>query len=1006
MKINNIFNLVLSAALFVTPLTAQNKIEPVLLNRADKQRMEQWVDSVFTGMSLDERIGQLITIHMIGENSSANRQRIVNLVQNKHAGGILFLKSTPEKQAELTNLAQKSAKVPLLVSADAEWGLSMRLENTTRFPKNMMLGAIQDDSIIYMYGQEMARQCKEMGIQVSFAPDVDINSNPNNPVIGTRAFGENIERVSRAGIAYSRGIEDHGVLSVAKHFPGHGDTSADSHKTLPLITHNRQRLDEVELVPFKKYIQAGLGGVMVAHLNIPGLDSSGAPSSLSKLIITDLLQDELGFDGLIFTDGLAMKGVADEKDMSMKAVLAGNDILLGPISPEREFDKLRDAVNAGDISESVINEKCKKILRYKYVLGLNHVLPIEINGLTDRLNNPYAEWVCRKLNEKAMTLLENKDNIIPMRDLAQKEIAVVSLGGSTGNSFQTTLKLYDNIASFSASNSAALASVKSKLSRYNTIIVAVHSTKGFSNADLQGLINGKNSILVFFVSPYTISGYASSLKSADAVVMAYENTEYAQEYAAQAIFGGNDISGRLPVSVKGVYDEGAGIDAEKSRLAYNLPEELGLKSSSFDLIQDIVEEGIDREAFPGCQVLVAKDGVVIYNRSFGTFEYNRARSVTNEDIYDIASMTKASATIPAIMKLYDDKKITLQSRLSEHIPQLKGTDKASITVRQALFHESGLASFLQYYLPAIDKNSYSGNLLSYRRNDSYPAMIDNGAWARTDFKYKPNLVSSISKPGFTKQIAEGLYISDSYNDTIVQMIADSRLRTKKNYLYSCLNFMLLKEVVEDISKTDLNTFLQDNYYLKLGASTTTYNPLSKFDKSMIVPTERDNFLRKQLLQGHVDDEGAAFLGGISGNAGLFSNANDLAKVYQMWLNGGVYGGERYLSESTVSLFTMTKSPNSRRGLGFDKPDMFSSKASPTSPQTPASVYGHTGFTGTCFWVDPDNNLIYIFLSNRVNELRTHKKLMSLNIRPRIQEVIYNAINLQKYTAHTIFGGND
>ncbi len=991
MKKIYIYCIALFAALSIASVSSVSGVEPMLLKKVDRQRMDQWVDSVFNSMSLDERIGQLITIHMPGDNTAANRQRIENLVSNKHAGGILFLKGTPEKQAELTNLAQKNAKVPLLVSADAEWGLSMRLDNTTRFPKNMMLGAIPNDSLLYLYGQEIARQCKLMGIHVSFAPDVDINSNPANPVIGIRSFGENIDRVSRAGIAYSRGLEDSGVLSVAKHFPGHGDTSTDSHELLPLIKHDRNRLNEVELVPFKRYIDAGLGGVMIAHLSIPSLDNTGSPSSLSKAVITGVLQDDLGFSGLIFTDGLAMKGVSTEKNMSARAIMAGNDILLGPVSPEKEYEALRAAVASGDVSESVINDRCRKILQYKYILGATSLKQIDTYDLAANLNSSYAEWLCRKLNEKSITLLDNKGEILPLKGLDEKTIAVVSLGAGVNNPFQKTSKMYGDVALFSAFNSAALAAVKAKLSKYNTIVVSVHSAKGFSDADIQGLISGRKSVLSFFVTPYSLSRFSTSVKNADAVVMAYENTPFAQEYAVQGIFGGNEISGKLPVTVRGLYKEGDGIETQKTRLSYNLPEEVGIRSSKLDRIEAIVQEGIDNSAFPGCQVLVAKDGVVIYDRSFGTFEYNKNRPVTNEDIYDIASMTKASATIPAVMKLYDDKKINLQMPLSKAVPQLRGTDKANLTVRQALFHETGLRSFIQYYLPAIDQNSYMGNLFSYKRADGYPAMIDNGAWARSDFKYKPNLVSTVSKPGFTKQVADGLFISDAYNDTIVQMIADSKLRAKKSYLYSCLNFMLLKEVVEDISKTDLNTFVQDNFYHKLGAATTMYNPLTKFDKSMIAPTERDDFLRKQLLQGYVDDEGAAFLGGISGNAGLFSNANDLAKLYQMWLNGGVYGGERYLSRETVQLFTTTKSPNSRRGLGFDKPDMFSSKASPTSPQTPASVYGHTGFTGTCFWVDPDNNMIYIFLSNRVNESRTHKKLMSLNIRPRIQEVIYNAM---------------
>ena len=977
-------------ALSAFHISSQNRIEPTLLSKVNKEKMESWVDSVFNDMSVDERIGQLITIHVSGQNTSSNRQGIADLVKNIHAGGILFLKSTPENQAELTNLAQKNAKVPLLVTADAEWGLSMRLENTTRFPKNMMLGAIQNDSLLYLFGKEVSRQCKEMGIHVSFAPDIDINSNPDNPVIGTRSFGENKERVSRAGIAYSRGVEDSNVLSVAKHFPGHGDTSTDSHHTLPLIGHDRSRLDSVELVPFRNYINAGLGGIMVAHLDIPSLDNSGLPSSLSKPIITDLLQDNMGFSGLIFTDGLAMRGVSEQADMSLKAILAGNDVLLGPVSPKKEFSALKKALADGKITESEIDEHCKKILRYKYILGSRNS-NIEINGLASRLNTPYAEWLCRKLNEKAITLLDNKDDIIPLKGLNEKKIAVVSLGSGAKSNFHTSLRLYDNVKVFNVSDTSGIAGIKSQLSQYNTIIISVHSTKGISNANIQSLIEGKKSILTFFVTPYAMSNFSSSIKKADAVIVAYENTTFAQEYAAQAIFGGNDISGRLPVSVKDLFEEGEGIDTYKTRLSYNLPEELNIDSRKFDPIDNIVAEGISQKAFPGCQILVAKDGVVIYNRSFGTFEYNKEREVTNEDIYDLASMTKATATVPAIMKLYDDKKITLQEPLSEHIPLLKGTDKARITVRQALFHETGLPSFLQYYMPAIDKNSYPGRLITYRQADDYPALVDNGAWARIDFKYKPNLVSNVSKPGFTKQIAEGLYVNDIYNDSIVQMIADSKLKAKKNYLYSCLNFMLLKEAVEDISGTDLNIYLQNSFYQKLGATTTTYNPREKFEKGMIVPTERDNFLRKQLLQGYVHDEGAAFLGGISGNAGLFSNANDLAKLYQMWLNGGVYGGEQYLTSSTVNLFTKTKSPNSRRGLGFDKPDPVNSRKSPTSPQAPPSVFGHTGFTGTAFWVDPDNNLIYIFLSNRVNESRTRKNLMTLNIRPRIQTVIYNAI---------------
>lgn len=987
-----IFSFVAYMFLSVFSSFSKDRIEPLMMKNADKLKMRQWVDSVYNQMSLDERIGQLIIIHVNGDNGAANRQKLVSLVKDQHVGGVLFSKGTPENQARLTNLAQENARVPLLMTFDGEWGLSMRLDNTTRFPKNMMLGAVKNDSLIYYYGREVARQCRLTGIQVNFAPDIDVNSNPSNPVIGIRSFGEDPKRVAKLGVAYARGLEAGKVLAVAKHFPGHGDTSTDSHKVLPLIEHDRERLDDVELVPFKKYIDAGLAGIMTGHLNIPALDNTGVPSSLSKTIVTDLLQNELGFGGLIFTDGLAMKGVSVEKDMSVRAILAGNDLLLGPVNAKNEYEALKTAVADGILSDSLINVRCRKILEYKYILGLNKLKPVDVDNLSARLNIPYAEWLCRKLNEEAITLLKNEDKIVPLKSLDKKKIATISLGAPHNSPFQMTLKLYGDVTCFNAMSIAELKKLQPELSQYNTILVSVHSNRVFSSNDIQSIVEGKNSVITFFTSPYSMSRFNAVIKNTDAVVLAYENTPFAQEYAAQAIFGGTNISGKLPVTVRGLYDIGDGLETEKTRLAYNLPEEVGLKSSDLDQIQEIVKEGIAEQAFPGCQVLIAKDGVVIYNKSFGSFEYNQAQAVTNDDLYDLASMSKASGTIPAIMKLYDEKKITLQSPLSKYVPQLRNTDKENLTIRQALFHETGLPAIIQYYMPAIDTDSYEGRLISYKQLDSYPALIDNGAWARTDFKYKSTLISDVPKPGFSKRVSENLYISDSYQDTILNRIAESKLRPNKSYLYSCLNFMLLKEVVERVSDSDLNTFLQKNFYRKLGAVTTTYNPLTKFDKNMIVPTEQDDFLRKQLLQGYVHDEGAAFLGGISGNAGLFSNANDLAKLYQMWLNLGTYGGEKYLSKETVRLFTTAKSANSRRGLGFDKPDPRNNRSSPTAPQAPISVYGHTGFTGTCFWIDPDNNMIYIFLSNRVNPSRTHKKLMTLNIRPRIQSVIYNAMN--------------
>lgn len=982
---------------FVINTAAKNKIIPSLYNKADKDKMNHWVDSVFNQMTLDERIGQLFIVVAAGNNTTANINRVQNQVKNLHLGGILFSKGNPLDQAELTNAAQNVAKIPLMITLDGEWGLSMRLSNTTVFPRNMMLGALRNDSLLYYYGLEVARQCKLMGIHVNFAPAMDVNSNSSNPVIGNRSYGEDPKRVAKLGTMYSKGLEAGGVMAVSKHFPGHGDTSTDSHYTLPVIQHDKDRLDEYELVPFKEYINSGLSGIMIAHLNIPSLDSQKQPSSLSKNIVTDLLQNELGFTGLIFTDGLQMKGVSKEDNHCVRALLAGNDILLGPTYPNKEYEAVKKAVADNVLSESLINDKCKKVLAYKYILGVNNTKPIEVSGLITKLNTPYAEWLNRKLNEGAITLLKDDDDIIPLKKLDERKIAAISIGSSENNTFHRTLNKYGNVKSFNVANGDELIRLKKELSSYNTIIVSIHSNKANASAAIQNVCQGKNLILSFFINPYRMTSYATSIKNADAIVLAYEDTRLAQDYAAQAIFGGNDINAKIPVSVKNLFKEGDGINKKKTRLAYGVPENVGIESGSLDSIAAIVKEGIVAQAFPGAQVLIAKDGVVIYNESFGSFEYDGNRTVTNDDIYDIASMTKASATLPAVMKLYDKKKISLNDPISEYVPALKGTDKSSITIRDALFHESRLPSFIPYYMDAIDQSSYIGRLFSREGTSLYLAEFDAGTWARTDYKYKSNLVSAIPKEGFVP-LADNLYINKSYNDTIVSAIANSRLTKRKSYLYSCLNFMLLKEVVEKVSKEDLNTYVQENFFRKLGSITTTYNPLNHFSKEQIAPTEQDDFLRKQLLQGYVHDEGAAFMGGISGNAGLFSNANDLAKLYQMWLNKGLYGGEEYLSKNTCTVFTNTKSGISRRGLGFDKPETRTNKSSPTSISTPASTYGHTGFTGTCFWIDPDNDLIFIFLSNRVYPKRTHKDLMSLGIRPRIQEEIYKAIRNSHLTA--------
>lgn len=962
------------------------QIETNLYKRADKTNMNQWVDSIYNRMTLDERIGQLFM--PIVDSKSSWKTKIASYIDNQKIGGVLFSKGTLSKQAEMTNYIQSISKTPLFIALDGEWGLSMRLTDAPRFPINQITGAISNEKTLRDYGEEVARECKEMGIHINFAPSVDVHSNPRNPVIGTRAFGEDPHTVALQGIAFAKGMEQNGVMAVAKHFPGHGDTSEDSHHTLPTINHNIDRLNKVELVPFKQYIDSGLSGMMIGHLDIHAFNTNGFPSSLSRNIGKSLLKEEMGFTGLTFTDGMAMKGVSKQADMSVKAILAGNDIILGVTNQTQEFDKVKKAVTLGVISNEILERKVKKVLSYKYILGVHKFKPIDVATINSKVNSPVSEWTQRKIYNNVVTLLKNEDSLIPIKELNKRNIASIAIGATSQTPFQHWLSRYTKVDNYQVATINNLTEVLSFASNYNLIIVSIHSANTNDHPALKKLLKDyPKSILVVFDTPYALDNLKASSSNSNSVIVGYDNTELAQMSAAQAIFGGVAFTGTLPVSAGG-YDVNKGISTTKTRLSYSLPEEVGIPSHKLNNIESIALEGVRQKAYPGCYVMVVKDGIVIYDRAFGDLEYSQSNQVTEETVYDLASVSKVTATLPALMKLYDEKKIRLQDTFGKYIPKTKRSNKANITIREALFHETGIVPYIPYYISAIDPDSYKGALFG-KQSTTYNAFYA-GSWGRTDYKFEPSLISDIKSDKFYQPMAENMYASNKMHDKLLEDIIDTQLKQKK-YTYSCLNFMLLKEVVEKTANEDLNSYLHTNFYNKLGATSTTFLPLNYMSADIIAPTENDPFFRKQQIRGYVHDEGAALFGGISGNAGLFSNANDLAKLLQMWMNGGEYGGERYLSQETVDLFTKTKSSKSRRGLGFDKPDPRNNNLSPTSPLTPISVYGHTGFTGTAIWSDPDNKLIYIFLSNRVYPERSPNRQYTLKIRERIQDEIYKAV---------------
>lgn len=949
--------LTLISLLFIGPLMPAQK-QPSLYQLTDAEKMNFWADSVFDTMTLEEKIGQLFMV--MTNPSSSHDAKMLKYIREQKIGGIIFSRGSLEDEARNINLYQQSSQIPLLISLDGEWGLSMRLEDTPRFPKNMMLGAITDNHLIQLYGAEVGRECRELGIHINFAPVLDVNSNPDNPVIGIRSFGENQQLVAEKGIAYSRGLESRGVMAVGKHFPGHGDTSSDSHKTLPIVNDTRKRINDVGLYPFRAFIEEGFSGIMTGHLYIPTLDKTfHMPTSLSPAIVSRLLKKELKFNGLAFTDALNMKGATIKRSNCVQALVAGNDILLCPADPDSEIAEVKRAVEVGVVNLSDIEERCLKVLRYKYIAGLSKLKPIEINGLSERINSDYSKWLVQKLNNEAVTLLKNKAEQIPVKKLGKKKIAVLSIGAKDEFAFRNRLALYGAFNFFSLASTgrkANTAKVFAQLKAYDEIICTIYSQKQTDFPELQKLTKTRNVNLCFFTSPYSVAQFSRSVATAKSVIVAYEDTSGAQQAAAELIMGGIPAKGKLPVSISGLFNIGDGLKTQKVRLSYQEAIETKMSSETLRKIGYIVNEGIKNQAFPGCQVLVAKDGIVVYNRSFGTLRYTDARPVMNTDIYDLASLTKPVATLAAIMKLYDMKKIALSDKISLFVPELKHSNKKNITIQSALFHETRLPAFISFY-----------QLLTETMVSSQPAT------------------------GIEKQVADQLYIKTDFRENVINEIVKAKLNHKTGFLYSDLNFMLLKEAVENISGQTLDGFLDNWLYAGLGANFTGFLPLRKFQKENIVPTEYDETWRKQLLIGYPHDESAAVMGGVSGNAGLFSNANDLAKILQMLLYRGEYGGEKYLSKETVNLFTKTKSTHSRRGLGFDKPDM-KNPGKITSLSAPASTYGHTGFTGTCFWVDPDKNLIYVFLSNRVHPSRKHRQLIQSNIRERIQDVIYEAIS--------------
>ncbi|WP_426061939.1 glycoside hydrolase family 3 N-terminal domain-containing protein [Hymenobacter sp. B1770] len=962
----------------------------------------------------DQRAAQLFMVAAYSNRTRVDEDSISALINQYGIGGLIFFQGGPGRQARLLNRYQSQSRVPLLVAMDGEWGVGMRLDSVVKFPYQMSLGGGIDTTLLYDMGHEVARQFKRLGMHVNFAPVVDVNNNAANPVIGFRSWGENPAAVSRDSRQYMRGMQDAGILAVAKHFPGHGDVDADSHLALPTVRVDRRRLDSLELPPFRSLIAGGLGGMMVAHLNVPSLDTVPGPSTLSRPIVTDFLRKEMGFKGLVFTDAMNMKGVITKYppgEADVRALMAGNDILEFSKNVPLAIKMVRIAVDSGRISQKEIDEHCRRVLALKQWAGLNRYRPIETKNLYEDLNYPHAQYLSHRLTELSITLLRNQKNLLPLQRLDTLRIATLVLGGSSDTSdFQKTVADYAPAAHFHAAASPTLdelIKLRDALKPYNLVLVSLQglgrlpaTNFGISpetNLLLRELVSQKQTlVLSVFGSAYAVAK-VRDLDRAAGVVLAYQESPNAQSLAAQAIFGGIATTGKLPVTVSDRYARGFGLrTAGGQRLAYAFPESVGLDGRLEARVDSLIGRALAAQAFPGAQVVIARRGTVVLRKSYGNHTYAGFGNVSEEeetsrdrkrkkrdqavpptsvaapttvprpvrdgDIYDLASLTKLMASTPALLKLQEQGKFSPDSSMGQYFPFLRGTNKADLRMRDVLTHQARLKAWIPFWKELTKKN---GQLRRrYFRADSsarFPLQVADELWAR-------------------KTLPARLY----------KEIGESPLNEKPGYVYSDLSFILYPELVKARTGQTFDAFLQQQVYRPLGASTMGFRPTNRFTLRRIVPTEVDSAFRRQLLHGTVHDEGAALLGGLSGHAGLFGSATDVAKLAQTYAWGGRYGNQQVFNKEIMADWTRCQfCPDNRRALAFDRP-----AANPTvnsAKSVSQSSYGHTGYTGTYFWVDPKEELVVVLLTNRVHPSRNNNKLTEMSVRSSLLQLALEAV---------------
>lgn len=953
----------------------------------------QWVDSVFQTLSFEAKIGQLIMMPIRGTEDEREKTRIEELLTTTGLGGIVFTEGGPVNLATIATYFKSKSDIPLLVGLNAEEGLGSTLDSTLTFPPTLMLGAIKNDSMLYHYGREVGRQMKELGIHLAFAPTADLSTAYQTSDLIAHTFGDNPERVANAAVQYMKGLQHAGILPVVKHFPSYGLKVKDYYKNSPImeLTHD----DQQSLIPLKRLIDNGCEAIFASTLHDPVFPDKrkiGAkkkriiPEALPMLYTADYLKKNLNFKGLVFSYVPDVKMVLRKSragDSEVYAFLAGNDILLFPENIPATVRKLKRKVKKNPGMANQLNDRVKKILAFKYDAFVNEkVIDQPVETLVERLNTTEARILQQTLYEQSITIARDDNALLPIKVLDNKSFASLSIGERKENEFSKYLSKYTAFDHYEYNNTDIdTTRLIEELKKYSVVIAGIFLTSGGVEKEYQGLLKilaRHTQLIVCNLGPHT---KIEQLNHQPTIVQAYMDDAIVRRLIPQVLFGALPGSGILPLTINDQLKEGQSLQtATLARLGYAIPESVGISSRSLERISTIAREAIDNKATPGCQVIVAKNGKVIYEKSFGWYTYDNQEHVTDQTIYDLASVTKVLATLQSVMFLYDKGLIDLNKKVSVYLPEIKTTNKKDIILKDVLTHQAGLLPFIPLWQNTMkDEKEFLPLYYSGNASSNYPLQVAPDLFAA------PVLRDSLWKWTFHSKMLE------------------KPAHTPYAFRYSDIGFWILHRMAERLLNQPIDDFLTQNIYEPVGATTMGYVPLTRFPVGRIAPTEFDTIFRKAMIVGTVHDERAAMMGGIAGHAGLFSTAHDVAKMAQMLLQKGYYGGNQYFKPETIDLFTRKQFETSRRGLGWDKP-LQSDWTSPTSLYASQQTFGHSGFTGTGVWIDPEFDLVYIFLSNRVFPDRS-AKLISTNIRSRIQDIIYESIfDYCQYQTPTLWSG--